>query len=159
MVLTDLGGSSGMAATHLIPGNGAQLWGFYVDNGAGNCATYVAQATGSPGVGCSVGGNYPGGACGSGIYATSYQAIHSAQPYSGYWNVSGTTEGSAITANGPGGCAHCNSSCGSVGCADSSQGGGPSPWDTFFLESFNSGTTWGFTTTRAAPPGPPSPGW
>jgi hypothetical protein len=145
MVLTDMGGSNGMAATHLIPGNGAQLWGFYVDNGAGNCSTFVAQASGSPGVGCSVAGNgnYPSGSCGSGIYATSYQAIQSAKPYSGYWNVSADTEGSPITANGPGGCAHCNQSCGSIVCADTSQGGGPSPWDTFFLESFNSGTTWG----------------
>lgn len=146
MVVTDNGGSNGITATHLVNTTGAtsssQLWGFYLDNGSGNCTTYVAQAAdaGAPGVNCTVNGNYPGTQCGSGMYAVSKLKLD--QQVSGYWEVSNTGMGSAIDTIGGGGCQHCDSSCPTNNwCQYTSCGGGPVPWDLFFLVPYNSGTT------------------
>jgi len=140
LVMTDMGGGNGMVAMHLASGNANQLWALYLDDGSGNCSTYVPQASGSPGVNCTVDGNYPGTACGSGIYAISSQQLGTTHS-SGYWNISGTSVGSAITTNGGAGCAHCNNSCSNAaGCDYTNCGGGPSPWDLFFLVPWNSGT-------------------
>ncbi len=140
LVMTDMGVNSGMVATHFAPSNASQYWYFYLDDGAGNCSTYVPNPM-PVGVGCTVGGNYPGTNCGSGIYAISAQNINSTHA-SGYWNISSTNPGSPIDANGPGGCQHCNNSCSNANwCAYTSNGGGPSPWDLFFLEATDSGTT------------------
>jgi hypothetical protein len=139
LVLTDMGTSVGMDATHFAS-SASQYWSFYVDSGSKNCSSYVSGGTPSSSVYCTVDGNYPGGACGSGIYAISGQDLTGKT--SGYWNVNGSNAvGTSILANGTGGCGQCNHSCSAIECADSSAGGGPSPWDIFFLQAYDGGTT------------------
>jgi hypothetical protein len=142
LVMTDNGGESGMTAAHLSSGSSSQQWNFYLDNGAGNCSTYIEQEAdaGAPGVDCTVSGNYPNGQCGSGIYAISSLGL--SNKASGYWNVSNAGMGSAITFDGGGGCQHCDSSCSTSNwCQYTDCGGGPNPWDLFFLQPYDGGST------------------
>jgi hypothetical protein len=141
LVMTDVGQSSStpMTATHFQTGDTGQLWSFYVDSGANNCASYVAPPApdaGAPGVSCTDGNNYvQGGKCGSELYGISTKALNAHTQ--GYWEVNGN----AMMSIGGAGCAHCNSSCGGGGCQYTGCGGGPVPSDTMFLQPFDQGTT------------------
>jgi hypothetical protein len=153
LVVTDNGSQGApMTATHFQKSDVSQLWKLYLDSGGGNCATYEPSLPLDSGAGpivgtnCTSGQNYvQAGFCGSELYLISTAALNT--PTSGYWHVNGTTTGSTVTANGGAGCYHCNVSCGGggIGCVDSycggSNGGGPVPNDTLFLEPYDNGTT------------------
>jgi hypothetical protein len=166
-VMTDNGSSAAVSATHYTGALG-QLWKFYMDAGSylTNCATYAPPPTpDTPGVGCASGNNGIYSApnhppCGSLIYAISENALpnSNATPpyagYSGYWEAGGGgAPGSALYANGGGGCDYCNWLCGSVHCTNSGCGGGPVPWDDFFLQSYDHGASQAIYNYAASPGG------
>jgi hypothetical protein len=140
LVMTD-NGANAMTATHFTSGaNGGQMWEFYLEAGVtlNDCTGYVSPAAGAtPGMGCTNGSNLivtaANGAnppCGSMLYAIS--TLHT-----GYWEVNG----SAIYANGGGGCDDCGYTCSGFHCPYSGCGGGPVPTDTFFLQPFDNDTS------------------
>jgi hypothetical protein len=136
LVLTDNGANSAMTVTHFA-NTTSQQWLFDLDSGGGNCGTYVAPS-GPTAVACSNTGNTPNAPpnCGSLIYAASKAGI--AYPLR-YWNA--PSAGQPAYANGGGGCADCNWTCGGPPCVNSGCGGGPYPTGTFFLQAYDSGGT------------------